>query len=532
MSRRAVALLASAAIATLLAIGIAPATAAHPLGNFTHNTSVAFTVSPERIAVDHVQDLAEVPTYQERAAMDVNGDGSVSAGEADAWAQARCSDAASRIIGTTDSGPVTWVVGRAAVTFPVGQAGLPTTRLVCALDTSAAGSTTFEARISVSEGRVGWHEVVATGDRVALASDVASSSPSRMLTAYPPDSAPLDVTAVTLSWAPDADRAGGSPTPDVVTAEGRPAVDDAPEAPADEVSSTGPFAFDGAASAFTDLVSRQEITFGFALVALAIAVGLGGLHALAPGHGKTLMAASLIGTGGRRRDAVVLGAAVTGAHTAGVVALALALSISSAVAPESAYPWLGLVSALLAIGVGVSLFRQARQGARAHGHDHHDHPHPHPHPHPHAHPHAHPHPHPHPDSHSHGSVALVAPAPDVTAPVLSSSQRPSTRRVVALGVAGGMVPSPSAVVVLLAGFALGRSWFALLLVVAFGLGMAVTLCITGLIVVRAGHLVERFGSGASEPRLVTVARGALPLVAAAAVVAAGVWIAVRSVLAL
>jgi ABC-type nickel/cobalt efflux system permease component RcnA len=129
-------------------------------------------------------------------------------------------------------------------------------------------------------------------------------------------------------------------------------------------------------------------------------------------------------------------------------------------------------------------------------------------------------------------VTLAAPARVVKAPAPASTRRPSTRRVVALGVAGGLVPSPSAVVVLLAGFALGRSWFALLLVVAFGLGMAGTLCITGLVVVRAGHLFERLGSGASAPRAVTVARRAMPLIAAATIVGAGVWIAIRSVLAM
>jgi ABC-type nickel/cobalt efflux system permease component RcnA len=129
-------------------------------------------------------------------------------------------------------------------------------------------------------------------------------------------------------------------------------------------------------------------------------------------------------------------------------------------------------------------------------------------------------------------VTLAASAPVVTTRVPASPERPSTRRVVALGVAGGLVPSPSAVVVLLAGFALGRSWFALLLVVAFGLGMAGTLCITGLIVLRAGHLFDRLGSRASAPRAVTVARRAMPMIAAATIIGAGVWIAIRSVLAM
>jgi ABC-type nickel/cobalt efflux system permease component RcnA len=103
---------------------------------------------------------------------------------------------------------------------------------------------------------------------------------------------------------------------------------------------------------------------------------------------------------------------------------------------------------------------------------------------------------------------------------------------VALGLAGGLVPSPSAVVVLLAGFAIGRSWFALLLVVTFGLGMAVTLCVTGLLVVRVGAVSRRLASGASVPRGVTALFARLPTIAAASVIIAGLWIGVRSVLAL
>jgi nickel/cobalt exporter len=103
---------------------------------------------------------------------------------------------------------------------------------------------------------------------------------------------------------------------------------------------------------------------------------------------------------------------------------------------------------------------------------------------------------------------------------------------VALGLAGGLVPSPSAVVVLLAGVALGRSWFALLLVVAFGLGMAATLCLTGLLVVRVGAVSRRLSAGASMPGVVTTLLGRLPVLAAVGVVLAGLWIVARSLMAM
>lgn len=110
--------------------------------------------------------------------------------------------------------------------------------------------------------------------------------------------------------------------------------------------------------------------------------------------------------------------------------------------------------------------------------------------------------------------------------------RPATRRFVALGLAGGLIPSPSAVVVLLAGFALGRSWFALLLVLAYGVGMALTLCLTGLLLVRAGGLSRRVAAGNAVPRPVAAVLRLLPIIAAVTVVAAGLWLGFRSLLAL
>jgi nickel/cobalt transporter (NicO) family protein len=522
------ALLALAAPAAVLAV--APAAMAHPLGNFTHNTYVGFTVEPDHIDVDHVLDLAEIPTYQERHVMDTNADNDVSASEAQAWGATRCAAAATEIAARTDDGPVTWVVGPSTVAFPAGQGGLPTTRLECAFAADVSGATTLAATVSVEDGRVGWHEVTAVGRGVLVDADVPSTSPSRRLTAYPVGTAPLDITTVRMDWSGDA----------VGALDDSSAATTAPTAPALAVTSIAPLGLDSAAQAFTGLISRQDLTFGFALLALAIAVLLGGLHAIAPGHGKTMMAASLVGTAGRRRDAVVLGASVTVAHTAGVVVLALALSVSSAIAAESVYPWLGLASGLFAIGVGVSLFRQARRGGLGHAHDHHAHDH-------HAHDH-HAHDHPHHDHHAHdhhahphhAHAAVVVAAPPTPAPFIarpgssdeSERSRPGTRRFVALGLAGGMVPAPSAVVVLLAGFALGRSWFALLLVVAYGLGMALTLCLTGLLLVRMGGLSARLAAGTAVPGPIVALTRALPVIASVTVVVAGLWVGLRSILAM
>jgi len=244
---------------------------------------------------------------------------------------------------------------------------------------------------------------------------------------------------------------------------------------------------DKATAAFTGLVGERSRSPGFAVVALLLALALGALHALAPGHGKTVMAAYLVGLRGTLRQAVTIGATVTLTHTAGVLVLGVVLSTSRAVASERVYPWLGLGSGLLLAAVGLGLLVRARGG--------HHHPHPHPHDHPHHH-------------HDHGAAG-----------------RPLGRRgLVALGLAGGMVPSPSAVVVLLGGIALGRAWFGVALVLAYGLGMAATLTGVGLLL---AHLRNRMDRRLDLPAASLLARlgRVLPAVTASVIVLVGVALA-------
>jgi ABC-type nickel/cobalt efflux system permease component RcnA len=237
-------------------------------------------------------------------------------------------------------------------------------------------------------------------------------------------------------------------------------------------------------AAFTRLVGGRSLSPGFAVVALVLAVGLGAGHALAPGHGKTVMAAYLVGLRGTLGQAVTIGATVTLTHTAGVLLLGLALT-TRAVASERVYPWLGLLSGLLLAAVGVGLLVRARTGF-------------------HPHPHAHDHPHPHGDHHAHGVLGR--------------------RGLVALGLAGGLVPSPSAVVVLLGGITLGRAWFGVALVLAYGLGMAATLTGTGLLLARLRDRVDRrleLPAGS----LLARAAGLLPAATASVIVLVGLALA-------
>ena len=470
----ALALLAGA----LLAAGAGRA-AAHPLGNFTVNQYSGLRVGADRLEVDYLLDLAEIPTYQARQEVDADHDGRVAAAEAAAWRQRSCQRLAGGLRARLDGRPLPLAVGAARLAFPPGAGGLPTLRLECGL---AAPLPALRGghQLAFANGnyadRVGWREVVAAGDGATIeAADVPAASSSARLTAYPADQlrSPLDQRTATVRFHPGGPRAAtGSPVPG-----GNPV----------------PAVVDRATGAFTALVARRRLSPGFGLAALLLAVLLGGVHALAPGHGKTVMAAYLVGLRGSLRQAATIGATVTVTHTAGVLALGLLLSASRAVASDRLYPLLGLASGLLLAGVGLGLVRRALGG----------HAHPHPHPHPHGHDHGHDHDHRRP------------------APL-------GRRGLVALGLAGGMVPSPSAVVVLLGGIALGHAWFGVALVLAYGAGMAATLTGIGLLLAHARGRVDRHLAGRSRPRpLLARAARLLPVATASVIVVVGLALAAR-----
>lgn len=486
-------LLAAALFAVALALVPAAGAGAHPLGNFTVNTSIGLRVGTDQIGVDLVVDMAEIPTVQARRGIDVNGDGTVDDGEAVAYTGRACPDAAQRIELTVDGRRVPARSTSAEVTFPAGSAGLPTLRLTCALVAETAemkGEREIEVTSAAFTDRVGWREITAVGDRTTLvASTVAAISASARLTAYPEDllSSPPDQRVATVRARP-----GGPPAPAVAGA-----------LPGSRAAQ--PRGLDGATRSFTDLVARRELTLGFGIVALGLAVGLGAVHAFAPGHGKTVMAAYLVGERGSMRQAGVIGLTVTATHTAGVLVLGLALSASTSLAPESVYPWLGLASGLLLAGVGAGMLmratgRRPRLVPAGHGHSHTGHSH--------AGEHSH-------DHHSHGD---------------HDHNAVEWRSLVPLGLAGGMVPSPSAIVVLLGAIALDRAWFGVALVVAYGVGMAVTLTGAGLALVKTRGAIERrlAGPGAGAGRLASLA-GRLPVVTAACIVAGGLLLAARGV---
>ncbi|MFE6159766.1 sulfite exporter TauE/SafE family protein [Streptomyces sp. NPDC056486] len=450
-----------------LAFALLPAAeaGAHPLGNFTVNRYDGLVASPGHLRVDHVEDLAEIPATQAMPRIKRVGMKS--------WAAKRCEDAARGSSLQVEGRAAELRVEQAGAVTRDGQAGLTTLRVECEFGAPLPRGSELAARFKAAgQPGPGWREVTARGDRMTLSgTDVPKESVSKRLTSYPARllDSPADQNSAALRITP-----------------GGPALsEERPQAPA----SVLPRGADRWTQALTGLVARHDLTIGFAGLALATALLLGALHALAPGHGKTLMAASAAARGrASLRDVLPLAASVTVTHTLGVTALGLLVAGGSAAAP-SVIAWLGVVSGVLVTGAGALLLRRAwRRRKHAHHHHHPDHAHEH------AHAHAHHH-HPH------------------------EAAPPTLRGALFLGFAGGLVPSPSAVVVLVGAAALGEAWFGLLLVLAYGVGLAVTLTAAGFLVVRVGSLAARRVRG---PRwLHRATHRFLPLSSACVVVALG-----------
>jgi ABC-type nickel/cobalt efflux system permease component RcnA len=444
--RRLATLCASVAFFALPAVA-----AAHPLGNFTINHSSSVVVSGDRVYVHYVLDMAEIPTLQGRQAGRIN-------------ATALRREVVPDIELLVDGRRVQLKPKRQRLQLPPGAGGLPTARYELVL----AGprfeeSASLTLRDETYAGRIGWKEVVvsALGGARISSSSAPAVSPSRQLRAYPADglSSPLTVTQARAKVEPG----NGPDTPPQLTS------------PMTEEHGSG----------FESLVTRDLGATGI-LLALALALFWGAAHALGPGHGKSIVAAYLIGQRGTVRHAAYLGGIVTVTHTAGVFALgAITLLLSEFIVPEDLYPWLNLLAGLMVVAIGVTVLRARLSHRRAHKHGHHHHHH---------------HDHDHDHDHHHDL---------------------SPRSLLAVGVSGGLLPCPSALVVLLAAISLHRTAFGLALVLAFSIGLAITITAIGLVAVLARGVFRR---KSFDGRLVR----ALPAVSAVAILVAGLLMTVRA----
>jgi nickel/cobalt exporter len=471
-------LLLSLALAAL----VAPATAsAHPLGNFTVNRYSEIALSGNRVYVLYVLDMAEIPAFEER-------------NKARRLGEERYAAALAARIGRglqlTLAGEERKIrLVRKALAFPPGQAGLKTLRLEALYETAplhVVSPTHLEYRDLNFRGRIGWREIVVrASDGTDLRSSSArSESLSDRLRTYPKDllQSPPDVSDARASFVPGSGPGTAPALGSRAELERRVAVG---------TSNDG----------FARLISEEDLSAGFILLSIFVAVFWGAAHAFSPGHGKSIVAAYLVGSRGTPRHAVLLGLTVTVTHTIGVFALGLVtLALSEFIVPEQLYPWLNLVSALLVLAVGVAVLRW-RVGAwrrlKTGGRDGHAHHHPSDHRHHHHHRHHHGHPH---------------------------DREPGIgiRGILGVGISGGIIPCPTALVVLLAAISLHRVGYGLVLIVAFSIGLAAAMTSIGLLAVSAKRLFSRM-------KLESGAFSLLPAVSALVIIGLGLVMTARAI---
>ncbi len=486
---------------------VLPAVAqAHPLGNFTINRFSRVEPGADGVHLTYIVDMAEVPAFRERQAMDDNGDGAVSDAEAQGYLAEQVERFQPNLRLTINEQPLTLTLDQSKITFPAGQAELPTVRMtmqfIAALP-AGEEAVTLDYRDGNFPKQLGWQEIVVQPrDGVnLLESSAPSESISNELRTYPDDllQEPLAESRARVRFVPVASgvsAAGGDVEANPLSLEsaalGAAAVSDP----------------------FTELINLPELGLGTVLVALLAAFGWGAAHALSPGHGKTLVGAYLVGSRGTMQHALFLGATTTLTHTAGVFTLGfITLFASQFILPETLYPWLSLLSGLLVVVIGLSMtwtWARGRGAVQEHNHEHGGE---------------------HGDEHGgqHGGETGyhrhgLGPAHSHAVP--GQGNAPITwRGLLALGVSGGLLPCPSALVVMLGAIALGRIGFGLLLIVAFSLGLAGVLTGIGIALVHAGKLFERVPASGRLLRW-------MPVASAVFITVVGAGIALRAALGL
>ena len=468
----------------ILFIGVSVAWA-HPLGNFTISRFTHLALQSEVVELLYIIDMAEIPTFQERQQIDSNGDGVVDTAEEEAYAGEQVG-ALAHNLSLTINNQVTAVTPESwTIDFPPGQGDLPTMRLELTA-TAVLPETDQLWQLSYIDNnypeRLGWQETIVTAvDGLnILESSVPSQDVSNQLRSYPDDllQSPLAVNQAQVRFA-----LAGVTAADVQSVESG-VVETAVSPNANRFSQ----------DEFANLLTTALDQPGAIAIALVVAFGLGAAHALTPGHGKTIVGAYLVGSRGTPKHALFLGLTTTITHTAGVFAFGLLVLFASRyILPEKLYPWLGVLSGLLVVLIGFSLFRghlsswlHRNQSAALEDEGYHTH---------------------FGISHTH------TPQPEM-----------GWRSLLALGVSGGLLPCPSALILLLSAVALQKVGFGLVLIVAFSIGLASVLTGIGLAMVYASKLFSRLPS--RQAGLLRL----LPAASALFITIAGIGITVKALL--
>ena len=488
---------------------------AHPLGNFTINHYAGLRIEPDRVTLDLVIDQAEIPAFQARQALDANEDGEVSDAELEAGRVPSCAALTDDLHLAIEGASMKPTLTAAGVELRPGVGGLSTLRLVCVFEAGLTAPVASGARVEFADtsfaGRLGWREIVVEGSGVGVApveGELRDSSISDRLEAYPADR--LD-NALADERVVVAVTQGGAELPPVAVPDATP-VDGAPGTSASSQRPQSVAAVPGGVGGeIPALFQTPDLTPFVLLISLATAAALGAGHALTPGHGKSLMAAYLVGTRGTPVHAIGLGLSVSASHTLGILALAAVIVGAQGVLnPDLVVRAAPLLAAAGIVAIGgwmlISELRR-RRAARTTGHEH-------------EHEHGHEHDdddHDHDEPHSHGGL------PHSHLPATGTTV--TWRSLFVLGLAGGLIPSTSALLILLGAIAGGRPAFGVVLVVAFGLGMAAVMTGVGLALILARGRIDGLAADSKLGPL----RAWLPLAAACLVLGIGLYLTVQAV---
>jgi nickel/cobalt transporter (NicO) family protein len=440
---------------------LAISTFAHPLGNFSVNQFSQLDVSKNQIKLLQVLDLAEIPTFQLKDEIDQDKNGVFSSEEINAYAEKITPEVVSKLSLTVNNQNVPLqVVSKVGKTVE-GAGNLQTLRIEWNLKSDVSSADTN--RVSFANNnfteRLGWNEIVINRtDSVNIFDSTAfGNSLTNQLKTYPENqlNSPLNERKAEFSFTANALNSNEKPL------QNR----------------------DGENSSviqkdrLAELIALPEITPMIALFGLFLAFGLGAIHALSPGHGKTVVGAYLVGSRGTFKHAAFLGLTVTITHTIGVFALGLiTLFASNYILPEKIMPFLNFVSGLLVFFIGITLFKErlfTTFGWNKSNHYRHSHHHTKEHHHHDEFTHTH-------DGHTHSHL----PPEEIT-----------WKNLLGLGISGGLLPCPSALVLMLSAISLGRIGYGIILTLIFSLGLAATLTSVGLIFLYVGKVFgnSKFG---------------------------------------
>jgi nickel/cobalt transporter (NicO) family protein len=507
-------------------------TVASLLGNFTINQYCGLKLASDALNVHYVVVFGQLPALRELQLADADGNGVTTQVERDNYVGTLAPSFADGLKLRVNGVAIPLHATHWSSSLPPEQGGF-SLRVDVDFAASLPGaarnvSRTLQFSNENYAGRIGWHEIVvepASGLSVYDTNAFGTSLTGGLAEALKslPAAGALDERTVHLSYVLGSPPSPTKPLTARSESDGAPSQAEARKNLSSESQSNW---IATRTHQLVDAISSPTVEPGVAILTLLGALLLGAVHALSPGHGKTIVGAYLIGSRGTPGHAVFLGVTVTITHTLGVFALGFAtLYASRFIVPEHLFPVLSLISALLVLGMGITLLIQRGRSARA----------------------------------ALASAAAGLPTFHALAPMSSvpgttrnfvltpnaqyldanlhshgggpmhshlppgaAGEKITRRSLLALGISGGLVPCPSAMVLLLAAVALNKTAYGMLLVMAFSVGLAITLTLVGLAFLHARNRFARPPAGSRWVHL-------MPVLSAATITVLGVALCIGAI---